>query len=51
MIFYELKQVLLFKLRGGSCMRRFFKGKAIGTIILFIVLVIYLLLKYVLQLF
>ncbi|MBB6218327.1 hypothetical protein HNQ80_004491 [Anaerosolibacter carboniphilus] len=45
--------VLIFKfdLKGDNRMSRFFIGKAIGTIIVFAILGIYLLLKYVLHLF
>lgn len=40
-----------FDLKGERRVSRFFMGKAIGTIVVFIILGIYLLLKYVLQLF
>jgi predicted anti-sigma-YlaC factor YlaD len=45
--------VMIFKYdnKGDRRMSRFFMRKAIGTIILFIILGIYLLLKYILQLF
>lgn len=45
--------ILIFKFnpKGDESVRRFFVGKAIGTIIVFIILGIYLLLKYVLHLF
>jgi len=44
---------LIFKFgsKGDERMRRFFVGKAIGTIIVFTILGIYLLLRYVLHLF
>lgn len=37
--------------KGGSSMERFFVGRAIGTLVVFGILGIYLLLKYVLHLF
>lgn len=40
-----------FDFKGGYGMRRFFIGKAIGTVIIFAILGIYLLLKYALHLF
>lgn len=40
-----------FKSKGDESMQRFFVGKAIGTIIVFVILGIYLLLKYVFHLF
>ena len=45
--------ILIFKFnsKGDESVRRFFAGKAIGTIIVFAILGIYLLLKYVLHLF
>lgn len=43
--------VFKFDLKGGGSVKRFFVGKAIGTIIVFAVLGIYLLLKHVLHLF
>lgn len=45
--------ILIFKFisKGDESVRRFFEGKAIGTIIVFAILGIYLLLKYVLHLF
>lgn len=45
--------ILIFKFesKGDESVRRFFVGKAIGTIIVFTILGIYLLLKYVLHLF
>ena len=45
--------IMIFKFnsKGDESMRRFFAGKAIGTIIVFALLGIYLLLKYVLHLF
>lgn len=48
-----LAGILIFKydLKGGNRMNRFFMGKAIGTIIVFAALGIYLLLKYGLHLF
>lgn len=45
--------ILFFKadLKGDDGMNRFFMGKAIGTIIIFAILGLYLLLKYVLHIF
>ena len=45
--------ILIFKFnsKGDESVRRFFAGKAIGTIIVFAILGIYLFLKYVLHLF
>lgn len=45
--------IIVFKsdLKGDGRVSRFFMGKAIGTIIIFIILGIYLLLKYVLHVF
>ncbi|KUO63994.1 MAG: hypothetical protein APF84_16465 [Gracilibacter sp. BRH_c7a] len=45
--------IMIFKFnsKGDESMRRFFAGKAIGTIIVFAILGIYLLLKYVLHSF
>ncbi|MFZ7133461.1 MAG: zf-HC2 domain-containing protein [Eubacteriales bacterium] len=43
--------ILKFNSKGDESVRRFFAGKAIGTIIVFAILGIYLLLKYVLHFF
>ncbi|HBW34116.1 MAG TPA: hypothetical protein DEF89_01575 [Desulfosporosinus sp.] len=43
--------ILKFDIKGDKSMNRFFAGKAVGTIIVFGLLGIYLLLKYVLHLF
>lgn len=43
--------IFKFNLKGDSSVSRFFMGKAIGTIIVFAILGIYLLLRYVLYLF
>ena len=43
--------IFKFDFKGDSRVSRFFIGKAIGTIIVFAILGIYLLLKYVLHLF
>ena len=45
--------ILIFKFdsKGDESVRRFFVGKAIGTIVIFAILGIYLLLKYVFHLF
>lgn len=43
--------VFKFDLKGDRKVERFFIGRAIGTIIVFAILGMYLLLKYVLQLF
>ncbi|MBK1810698.1 zf-HC2 domain-containing protein [Clostridium sp. YIM B02505] len=43
--------IFKFDLKGDRNMKNFFVGRAIGTIIIFGILAIYLLLRYVLQLF
>lgn len=43
--------VFKFDIKGDRAMNRFFIGKAIGTIIIFAILGIYLLLKYVMHIF
>lgn len=43
--------IFKFDLKGDKNVKRFFIGRAIGTVVVFIILGIYLLLKYVLHLF